>query len=96
MKNSSFKQVFFGLLAVALLTTGGCTQLEKTSNKNSVDGAGPYQCYAKAMPTRGHGGSGWGPTIGQARTDAMNNCYKYAGQTGGTPQTCKIVEARCN
>ncbi|MBT2294618.1 hypothetical protein J7E61_04415 [Pseudomonas fluorescens] len=48
------------------------------------------------MPTKGHGGSAWAPTMGQARTDAMNNCYKYAGQSGGTPQTCRIVEARCN
>lgn len=79
-----------------LLAIGGCSQIDNSSQTESFNAEGSNRCYAKAMPTKGHGGSAWAPTIGQARTDAMNNCYKFAGQTGGTPQTCKIVEARCN
>lgn len=84
------------LTAALLIAIGGCTQGEKARNNYNANAEGPYKCYAKAMPTKGHGGSAWAPTMGQARTDAMNNCYKYAGQTGGTPNTCKIVEAKCN
>lgn len=79
-----------------LLAIAGCSQVNNSSQSESLNAEGPNRCYAKAMPTKGHGGSAWAPTMGQARTDAMNNCYKFAGQSGGTPQTCKIVEARCN
>ncbi|MBF6031477.1 DUF4189 domain-containing protein [Pseudomonas sp. P115] len=87
-----------GSLVFVMLTLliGGCSQVNKSSQTESFNAEGPNRCYAKAMPTKGHGGSAWAPTMGQARTDAMNACYKFAGQSGGTPQTCKIVEARCS
>lgn len=57
--------------------------------------ANPNQCFARAMPNKGHGGNAWAQTIGQARDGALNNCRKYASQTGGDPNTCKITEAWC-
>lgn len=53
-------------------------------------------CYAKALPNKGHGGHAWASSLSTAKSMALSNCHKYAGQTGGNPNTCKIVEAHCN
>ncbi|KAB8042567.1 hypothetical protein [Janthinobacterium aquaticum] len=57
--------------------------------------AGNGSCYAKALPTKGHGGHDWANDIQSARNNALAACRKNAAQTGGTPNTCKIVESHC-
>lgn len=55
------------------------------------------RCYARALPTDGsHGGQAWGPTNSFAESRAMDACRMYSAQTGGNPQTCRIVESHCN
>ena len=55
-----------------------------------------HSCYARAMPTRGHGGQAWASNRSVAEGFALDFCRKNASQTGGTPNTCKIVESHCN
>lgn len=59
-------------------------------------GGGSYSCYAMALPTQGHGGEAWAADLAIAKSMALDNCIKFASQTGGTPNTCKIVQASCN
>ncbi|WP_046030401.1 hypothetical protein [Pseudomonas fluorescens] len=79
------------LLAISLALTAGC------SGKHSRD---PYQvagsnCYAKSLPTAGEGGLAWGATLNIAQQKSMNNCMRYAGRSGGTPNTCQVVVSEC-
>ena len=30
-----------------------------------------------------------------ARKKSLNNCIRYAGRSGGTPNTCQVVLAQC-
>lgn len=53
------------------------------------------KCYATAMPKVGEGGLAWGDTQKSARSTALANCERYASRSGGLPQTCRIVQARC-
>ncbi|WLH37984.1 hypothetical protein PSH79_11995 [Pseudomonas sp. FP2196] len=52
-------------------------------------------CYAKALPTVGEGGLAWGSSLNMARQKSMTNCMRYAGRSGGTPNTCQVVLAKC-
>lgn len=80
------------LLASACLITTSTTAYGE--NKLSTKG-GANSCYAKALPTKGHGGQAWASDISTAQSNALDNCRKYASQTGGTPNTCKVVESHC-
>ncbi|WP_397452584.1 hypothetical protein [Pseudomonas sp. NA-150] len=75
------------ILAACLAPLAGCTH-----HPAAVEGS---RCYATAMPTVGEGGLAWGDNQKTARTSALDNCERYAGRSGGTPGTCRIVEARC-
>jgi hypothetical protein len=69
------------------------------SNKANEDNTDKSlnRCYARALPTDGsHGGQGWGSTRGTAENNALAACRKYSRQTGGDPNTCRIVESHCN
>jgi hypothetical protein len=81
------KPFIFGAIVVAVLVTSLPSQ--------EVNAQTGKQCYAAALPAKGHGGNSWGFTIGEAREGAMNACRKYAQQTGGNPNTCKITESHC-
>ncbi len=37
----------------------------------------------------------WGSTLSIARKKSLDNCIRYAGRSGGTPDTCKVVMAEC-
>ncbi|MGO4005127.1 hypothetical protein ABVN23_29185 [Pseudomonas fluorescens] len=78
------------LLALSLAFSAGCS-----SKKPSTQYASASNCYAKAVPTVGEGGLAWGSSLGVARSKSMNNCIRYAGRSGGTPNTCKVVLAQC-
>jgi len=78
--------VLSSLLAVSLALLAGC------SSSTPVQGS---KCYAKALPTVGVGGLAWGSTLSMARNKSVNNCIRYAGRSGGTPNTCKVVQAKC-
>nr|WP_246237916.1 hypothetical protein [Pseudomonas akapageensis] len=81
------------ILAINLSFFTGCT------NKHSVGSSSAStvgsSCFAKAMPTAGEGSLAWGPNLQVVRTNSIENCKRYAGRSGGTPNTCKVVEARC-
>lgn len=74
------------LLAINMALTTGCSS--KARNAGS-------RCYAKALPTAGEGGLAWGDTLSMARKKSLDNCVRYAGQSGGTPGSCKVVLAKC-
>ncbi|MHC8344703.1 hypothetical protein [Pseudomonas sp. RT6P73] len=81
------------LLAISLALIAGCSGKTSTaryaaSNVGSV-------CYAKALPTAGEGGLAWGSTLSMARQKSLSNCIRYAGRSGGTPNTCQVVLAEC-
>ena len=58
---------------------------------------GPNSCYARALPTdNSHGGQAWGSTKSFAESRAMAACRRYSLETGGNPNTCRIVESHCN
>ena len=78
------------LLALSLAFIAGCS-----SKKPPTQYASASNCYAKAVPTVGEGGLAWGSSLGVARSKSMNNCIRYAGRSGGTPNTCKVVLAQC-
>ncbi len=81
------------LLAIALALTAGCAgKGAKARYSTSSTGS---NCYAKALPTSGEGGLAWGDTLSMARQKSMDNCARYAGQSGGTPSTCQVVLAQC-
>ncbi|MDD1139846.1 hypothetical protein M5G22_19985 [Pseudomonas sp. TNT2022 ID233] len=78
----------YGLCAILLTLTASC------SSKPHYATTGD-RCYAKAVPTSGEGGLAWGATLGIAQKKSMNNCVRYAGRSGGTPNTCQVVLAKC-
>ncbi|MHC8406777.1 hypothetical protein [Pseudomonas sp. TMB3-21] len=81
------------LLATVLGLTAGCAgNAAKSRYSASTIGS---SCYAKALPTVGEGGLAWGDTLNMARKKSMNNCVRYAGRSGGTPNTCQVVLAQC-
>lgn len=81
------------LLAINLAMMAGCSGKAATA-RYSASNAGS-NCYAKALPTSGEGGLAWGDTLNMARQKSMNNCIRYAGRSGGTPDTCQVVLAEC-
>ncbi|MCU1752101.1 hypothetical protein [Pseudomonas sp. 6D_7.1_Bac1] len=81
------------LLAINLALTAGCAGKAATS-RYSASSTGS-SCYAKALPTVGEGGLAWGSTLSIARKKSLDNCIRYAGQSGGTPNTCQVVLAEC-
>ncbi|MHC8371642.1 hypothetical protein ACYZT2_12720 [Pseudomonas sp. MDT1-85] len=81
------------LLAINLALMAGCAGKASTA-RYSASNIGS-SCYAKAMPTVGEGGLAWGDTLSMARKKSMDNCIRYAGRSGGTPNTCQVVLAEC-
>ncbi|PSS58437.1 hypothetical protein [Pseudomonas sp. BBP2017] len=81
------------LLVLSLAVSAGCSS-KSTKPLYSSSKAGS-SCYAKALPTSGEGGLAWGATLQMARQKSLNNCIRYAGRSGGTPDTCKVVMAEC-
>jgi len=81
------------LLAVVVLLTAGCAGKTSTVRPSTSSLGDP--CYAKALPTSGEGGLAWGATLGVARKKSLDNCMRYAGRSGGTPDTCQVVLAEC-
>ncbi|QVW26458.1 hypothetical protein KJF94_13385 [Pseudomonas hormoni] len=81
------------LLAINLVLMAGCSGKTSTA-RYSASNVGS-SCYAKALPTSGEGGLAWGDTLNIARTKSLNNCIRYAGRSGGTPDTCQVVLAEC-
>ena len=67
-------------------------------SNNTIDlKQGPTSCFARALPTDGsHGGQAWGPTKSFAESKAMIACRHYSSQTGGNPDTCRIIYSKCN
>ncbi|MDQ3200824.1 MAG: hypothetical protein M3Q94_01430 [Pseudomonadota bacterium] len=85
--------LLLALLATVPGLTAGCAGKAATS-RYSASGVGS-SCYAKALPSVGEGGLAWGSTLGMARQKSLNNCIRYAGRSGGTPNTCQVVLAEC-
>jgi hypothetical protein len=81
------------LLAINLAMMAGCSGKAATA-RYSASNAGS-SCYAKALPTSGEGGLAWGDTLNMARQKSLNNCIRYAGRSGGTPDTCQVVLSEC-
>ncbi|MGJ7516073.1 hypothetical protein ACSFE6_17295 [Pseudomonas baetica] len=80
------------LLAISLALVAGCARKPVTYARTPSIGS---NCYAKALPTAGEGGLAWGSTLSVARQKSLNNCIRYAGRSGGTPDTCQVVLAEC-
>lgn len=76
-------------LSMALALMAGCSG--KATHPSNVGSS----CYAKALPTAGEGGLAWGDTLSMARKKSLANCIRYAGRSGGTPDSCKVVLAEC-
>ncbi|PQP01616.1 MULTISPECIES: hypothetical protein [Pseudomonas] len=85
------------LLAINLALTAGCAGKAATARytASSAGSSTGSNCYAKALPTAGEGGLAWGSTLNLARQKSLDNCIRYAGQSGGTPDTCHVVAADC-
>ena len=81
------------LLAINLALMAGCAGKASTA-RYSASNIGS-SCYAKAIPTAGEGGLAWGDTLSMARKKSMDNCIRYAGRSGGTPNTCQVVLSEC-
>lgn len=81
------------LLGIALALSAGCSN--KSAKARYLASNVGSSCYAKALPTAGEGGLAWGSTLQMARQKSMNNCIRYAGRSGGLPNTCKVVLAEC-
>lgn len=79
------------LLGLSLVMTTGCSSKAKQARYATVGS----NCYAKAVPQRGEGGLAWGNTMSIARQKSLNNCIRYASRSGGTPDTCQVVLAKC-
>ncbi|MCU1759792.1 hypothetical protein NTD84_08670 [Pseudomonas sp. 14P_8.1_Bac3] len=79
------------LLALNMALIGGCSGKGTRYSTANVGSS----CYAKALPTSGEGGLAWGDTLSMARSKSLNNCIRYAGRSGGTPDTCQVVLAEC-
>jgi hypothetical protein len=85
--------ILLSLLAVNLALLTGCSG-KTTTARYSASSTGST-CYAKALPTVGEGGLAWGDTLNIARQKSLDNCIRYAGRSGGTPNTCHVVLAEC-
>ena len=85
--------ILTSLLAINLALAAGCSSKAATA-RYATSSLGD-SCYAKALPTVGEGGLAWGSTLNMARKKSLNNCIRYAGRSGGTPDTCKVVLAEC-
>lgn len=81
------------LLAIPLSLTAACSG-KPVAARYSTPTLGS-NCYAKSLPTVGEGGLAWGDTLNIARKKSLNNCIRYAGRSGGTPDTCQVVLAEC-
>ena len=81
------------LLALSLAVNAGCSS--KSSKARYYAAAPGSNCFAKAVPSLGEGGLAWGNTLSIARQKSMNNCIRYAGRSGGMPNTCQVVMAKC-
>jgi hypothetical protein len=81
------------LLAINLALLAGCAGNAATARYSAPSEGSP--CYAKALPTAGEGGLAWGATLDMARKKSMDNCIRYAGRSGGAPDTCQVVLAEC-
>ena len=81
------------LLAINLALMAGCSG--KAATARHASSSIGSNCYAKALPSSGEGGLAWGDTLNMARQKSMNNCIRYAGRSGGTPDTCQVVLAEC-
>jgi hypothetical protein len=90
MINRCSRGVLLTLIALSLALTAGCS-----SRKHYPPSGVGDACYAKALPTVGEGGLAWGSSLNMARQKSMNNCIRYAGRSGGTPDTCQVVLAKC-
>ncbi|WP_433735627.1 hypothetical protein [Pseudomonas putida] len=84
--------LLFFLLAFNLALTAGCAKKAVTYAPTPAIGS---NCFAKALPSAGEGGLAWGATLSIARQKSLNNCIRYAGRSGGTPDTCQVVLAEC-
>jgi hypothetical protein len=91
IKRQCTSWILFALMAINLSLTAGCSS-KSSSARYSASGS---NCYATALPTTGEGGLAWGDTLNMARKKSMDNCMRYAGQSGGTPSTCQVVLAKC-
>ncbi len=78
------------LIGLGLTLGAGCS-----SRKHYPPSGVGDACYAKALPSVGEGGLAWGSSLSMARQKSMNNCIRYAGRSGGTPDTCQVVLAKC-
>jgi hypothetical protein len=85
--------ILFSLLAIDLALTAGCSG-KATTARYSAPNTGST-CYAKALPTVGEGGIAWADTLDMARQKSLDNCIRYAGRSGGTPNTCHVVMSEC-
>lgn len=87
------KSLIFLSILVSLSFIAGCAN--RHSEGRSSTPIGGSNCYAKAMPTLGEGSLAWGASLQKVRTSSITNCRRYAGRSGGTPNTCKVVLAQC-
>lgn len=71
------------LIALPFLLLAGCS---------SVSGS---KCFAKALPTSGEGSLAWDNDLSSARAKSVADCRRYAARSGGSPETCKVVVAKC-
>jgi hypothetical protein len=81
------------LLAINLALIAGCAGKAAPARYSAASTGSA--CYAKALPTAGEGGLAWGSTLSMARKKSLDNCIRYAGRSGGTPNTCQVVLAEC-
>jgi hypothetical protein len=91
--------ILFSLLAANLALLAGCSGKASTATATAPAQAPASNigsvCFAKALPTVGEGGLAWGDTLAIARQKSLSNCIRYAGRSGGTPGTCKVVFSEC-
>ncbi|MFW9081971.1 hypothetical protein ACOI9X_22265 [Pseudomonas sp. P2757] len=85
------KWILPSILIISLMFTAGCTRKSAHYSASNVGDS----CYAKALPTVGEGGLAWGSSLSVARKKSLSNCMRYAGRSGGTPNTCQVVLAKC-
>jgi hypothetical protein len=85
--------ILLSLFAINLALTAGCAG--KTGTARYAASNLGSSCYAKALPTVGEGGLAWGSTLSMARKKSLDNCIRYSGRSGGTPDTCQVVLSEC-
>jgi hypothetical protein len=87
--------ILLSLLAIDLVLTAGCSGKATTARSPEPATNIGSTCFAKALPTVGEGGLAWADTLEMARQKSLDNCIRYAGRSGGTPNTCQVVMAEC-